>query len=490
MMMAHLRAWVDSDEGRIFVSALLVYLAFWNPWLQSSMTWNFLDAAVSFADTGRWEMAHAGLYEGKDTATTREGRLVSAEPPGMAVLVLPVYLTWRTLAGPAETAGDFQALNGLLAILIGATSAALVAAQVCWLAGWLGASRRSRIMTALLVAFGTPGFFFATGLFKEVVAACAVMTACRLALAPGPSWQRAAAGALAGMATAIVHSIAPLAVLLLGIIVTREGIMPGLGFVAGGAPFAAALGFYNTWLFGRPWLSGYYFVTGLPHMGFVMPKPAVLLDLLIGPSGGLFLYAPFLALAVLGLRPAWNRGRREEAAVAVLLLAGLWVAAAGWQSQFGDRASWAHTLGPRMLFPGIPLFASFAALAVDGVSRRLLLVLAAPSIVCGYLSAQAGFIPETNPFPYAVKTWLSGTGMAVLFKEALPVWSGMETVHTMISRPDVGLGDLGPLLQTADGRALMWHQAMFGAANLLVLAGIGRYLLRLWRPSLDCTGPP
>jgi hypothetical protein len=60
----------------------------------------------------------------------------------------------------------------------------------------------------------------------------------------------------------------------------------------------------------------------------------------------------------------------------------------------------------------------------------------------------------------------------------------------MISRPDVGLGDLGPLLQTADGRALMWHQAMFGAANLLVLAGIGRYLLRLWRPSLDCTGPP
>ena len=53
-----------SDGARIFVTALLVYLAFWNPWLQFSNSDNFVDAAVSLVDTGRWELAHWRLYEG------------------------------------------------------------------------------------------------------------------------------------------------------------------------------------------------------------------------------------------------------------------------------------------------------------------------------------------------------------------------------------------------------------------------------------------
>src|SRR5438445_1766841 len=92
----------QDDAVRIFVTAWLVYAAFWNPWLQSSMTFNFLDAAVSFVDTGRWEMAHPQLYEGKDTATAK-GRLVSAEPPGTAVLIMPFYLGWRFLVGQGDT---------------------------------------------------------------------------------------------------------------------------------------------------------------------------------------------------------------------------------------------------------------------------------------------------------------------------------------------------------------------------------------------------
>ena len=131
---------VRTDAARIFLTAWLAYAAFWNPWLQSSMTANFLDAAVSFVDTGRWEMAHPQFYEGKDTATIN-GRVVSAEPPGTAVLIMPLYLGWRFLVGPVDTPEAFQTLNGALALAVGATTSALVAVQSAWLAGWLRTPR-------------------------------------------------------------------------------------------------------------------------------------------------------------------------------------------------------------------------------------------------------------------------------------------------------------------------------------------------------------
>src|SRR5207247_127313 len=59
----------SSDGARIFLTALLVYAAFVNPTVQNSMTWNYLDAAVSLVDTGRWQVTHAPLYAAQDTAT-------------------------------------------------------------------------------------------------------------------------------------------------------------------------------------------------------------------------------------------------------------------------------------------------------------------------------------------------------------------------------------------------------------------------------------
>ena len=117
-----------SDARRIFVTAWLVYAAFWNPWLQSSMTFNFLDTAVSFAETGRWELLHADFYEGKDTVTVN-GRIVSALPPGMAVLTLPVYLLWRVVIGPIQSVDAFQVFHAFLVLAVGATTSALVAVQ-------------------------------------------------------------------------------------------------------------------------------------------------------------------------------------------------------------------------------------------------------------------------------------------------------------------------------------------------------------------------
>lgn len=133
-----------------------------------------------------------------------------------------------------------------------------------------------------------------------------------------------------------------------------------------------------------------------------------------------------------------------------------------------------------MMFPGIPILAAFAGPHLERISQRVLILLAVPSLACGYLSAQAGLIPGSDLFSYAIKTWLSGTGMGVLFKEALPAWLGVETVHTVVSRPDVSASDLLRLLPTAEGARLAGNQLLLLGANLLVLGGIAWFLLRVW----------
>src|SRR2546426_11063697 len=160
-------AW-RSDGARIFVTALLVYVAFWNPRLQFSNSDNFVDGAVSLVDTGRWELVHWRVYEGKDTATSRAGRVVPGVPFGTSLVIAPVYAVWRVAGGaPVEGWTGLETVNAVVVLLLCAPAMALTAVQVAWLAGWLGASRRGRVLAALLFALGTQAFQFGTMLTKR-----------------------------------------------------------------------------------------------------------------------------------------------------------------------------------------------------------------------------------------------------------------------------------------------------------------------------------
>ena len=470
-----------SDGARIFVTALLVYVAFWNPWLQFSNSDNFVDAAVSLVDTGRWELAHWRLYEGKDTATARDGRVVPGVPLGTALVIAPLYATWRAVGGAAvEGWTGLETVNAVVILLLCAPAMALAAVQVAWLAGWLGATRRGRVLAGLLFALGTQAFQFGTMLTKESLTALAVTLAARLALEEGDARRRAAAGALAGAAVLLTHSAAVLPPLLALVVLVRGGTRDVAAFVLGGLPAALTLGAYDTWLFGAPWRTSYSAITGLATR-FVAPKPAIVADLLVGPRGGVFLYAPFLLAAVPALTAAWRGARRAEAALTVVFFLALVLIGASWQSQFADRASWSHGLGARYLFPALPLLAAFPGAVLERLGRPALLILAVPSLVCGYLGAQAGFAPVPNALPYALKTFVSGTGMGVLFKEALPSWTGLDTLHTVVARPDVSARDLLARLPTQEGLTLTLHQGLFFVLNALVLLGIGRLVARVWR---------
>jgi hypothetical protein len=177
---------------------------------------------------------------------------------------------------------------------------------------------------------------------------------------------------------------------------------------------------------------------------------------------------------------AW-RAHRGETLVTLAAGGALLFAATAWISQAPGSSSYATGLGTRYVFPAVPLLAAFAGVPLERASRRLVAPLVAISLFCAYLSAQAGFIPGGDVLPYALKTWISGTGMGPLFKEGLPAWLGIDTLHTLVSRPDVSARDVLRMLPSAEGLRLARNQAALLAVNLAVAAGVALVVRRMWR---------
>jgi hypothetical protein len=131
------------------------------------------------------------------------------------------------------------------------------------------------------------------------------------------------------------------------------------------------------------------------------------------------------------------------------------------------------------------LLAAFAGPALERVGSGLRWTLGTASIGMTYLVVQAGHIPDPAPLVYAAKTFVSGTGVPVLLKETLPMWLGLETLHTMVSRPDVSARDVLAMLATPTGWRLAGGQALVFALAGGLFAGVALSLRWLW-----ATPPP
>ena len=71
----------------------------------------------------------------------------------------------------------------------------------------------------------------------------------------------------------------------------------------------------------------------------------------------------------------------------------------------------------------------------------------------------------------------------MLFKETLPSALGLQTLHLLLARPDVGARDLPLLLATAAGWRLALNQAVGGAIGAVALAAIAWVIHRVWAPA-------
>jgi hypothetical protein len=480
---------MSSDRGRLFLTALLVYALFVNPVLTNPMTWSALDAAGALIETGRWQVTHADLYGDMDVALSGT-RKVAGPPPGLAILLVPVYAVWRVVAGTVDTTARFEAFHLFATLAIGAVASALAAGEVAALAGWLGASRRGRLWAALLFAFGTPAFLFAVRLFKENVAALVVIVAFRLAMTAATRRERWLAGLLAGLTAIVAYPTGLIAVGLAAVIAARDGRRGLADFVLGWLPPLGGLALYNAWFFGRPWRFAYSSYINLPEaapsVGFTLPDVTVLLNSLVHQREGLLLYSPFLILAVVGLVSAWRAGRRLPVAVVAVFTVLLWAVSAAWLARFPKSFT-----GARYLFAAVPLLAAFAAPVLERSRPAVRWVLAVVSVTLTYLTVQAGHIADPAPLVYSVKTFVSGFGLPVLFKETLPAALGFETLHTMLARPDVTGRDLLALLATPVGWRLALNQLFVVVVAGVVFALAAVVIRRVWaRPAVAVVAAP
>jgi hypothetical protein len=133
------------------------------------------------------------------------------------------------------------------------------------------------------------------------------------------------------------------------------------GWMLAGAPLPLALlAIYQARAFGSPFRNGYAFVSrpefaeGMSHglMGIGLPRPGVLVELLVFRSRGLLYTAPVLLLALVGLgrKVAVDlRARRAEGPLAGAVVLFFLLATAGYYMWYGGSA-----FGPRMVIPALP----------------------------------------------------------------------------------------------------------------------------------------
>ncbi len=328
-----------------------------------------IQTAVAIATTGE-----VGVARGVQTAATPRpgGDAVARYGLGMALVQVPA----AALAPSFERAfgpGGSQSLFLVAPILLGLLSAAAAGRA----AGLLGAGQRGQAIAVLLASLGSPlGAYFASDLSEPLQAAClawAFVASLEARRVPGRRrallWAAlaGAAGAAAVLTKSGLAVVAPLALLpLLGVPFAGPGAPRGARIAAaalGAAPLLAA------WLAGELVRFGGLF-RGYGGEGFSYPFLEGLVRLLVGPNKGLLLFFPSLALAaaeaVRRARAPGDAASGERAATRLEVLGGglplvaLLAVAAPWWAWHGV-AGW----GPRLLVPGLPAVAAFAACALE-----------------------------------------------------------------------------------------------------------------------------
>jgi hypothetical protein len=272
-------------------------------------------------------------------------------PPGVAILALPVLVP-AVLLGVAPSNGTGLLLLGhLVASLIEA-----IVALVLWSVFRRFVSARWSVGLVLLYFLATSVRTVASqALWQHAGAHLAVAVALWLVLDERPASPRRAflAGLALGLGTVARQTIV---LVLAGIVSRRTFIRSVAGFGIGIIPLLV----YNSVAFGDAFEQGY------GSKPFDTPILAGLYGLLLSPSRGLFVYAPYLAFAVAALALAW-RARGQVAtrlrAFSLVALATLLLYAT-YTEWWGGRV-----FGARFLDDLAPVL--FAALAW-GIGRGLL----------------------------------------------------------------------------------------------------------------------
>lgn len=306
-------------------------------------------AAASITDHGWVDLPaiHDDLYVAPD------GRRYTKYPLAN-ILQCGAGLALKTLGG--WIGGQETSVQWLFAGIVPAIWTALVALGFFFVARELGFSLTIATIASLALVFSSPIWSYGREMYSENTQAMAMiwtMWAYLKARRTGARWHYLLGGMFVGLC---IHSKMPLAVMgfasLVFVIMSRPDrkhltrfLLYGLlGFL----PFALAFLGYSWIRYGSFFEVGYD--SGRDSMlGFATPLYSGLHGLLFSPGKSIFVYAPVLVLAPLGLVFAW---RRHKAVViyAAIPVVFIFLIMSKWWSGLGD---WGW--GPRLVVPTYPL---------------------------------------------------------------------------------------------------------------------------------------
>ncbi len=412
-------------ELRIFLTVWIVYAVFAMP-AGGTLPNRYLDSIHSIVNEQRLEIDT--YHENTDDKAFYDGHYYNGALPGPALVGVPAYVVFKgiylivpqsvkNLAGGMQSFKktdsadstfygqvdnvEFFLSHMFLTFTVIASISALGAVFLYKSIRLLSYPTNIAVVLALLYAFSTNVFFYATGYFHHNLSATLGIAAFYLLLAARqkadrPSLRRAAfgAGVLSGSAFLIEYPTiltgAWLGVWLFWAISKRSSGYYLLGFV----PPLLILALNNWLAFDNPFTTSYRYLainnrfhtSGL--FGLTYPRMESLVGLVVGDKSGLFIFAPLAVIGILGIACQILKRKNEQT---VALLCGAIVAS--YLAFYASYSVWdgGSVFGPRFLIPLLPFVFLGVAFATEFVPKWVIGAAAVIGIVFNWLGAQYGY---------------------------------------------------------------------------------------------------
>lgn len=332
----------------------------------------------------RLDLLHAIFKEGRLTINSyhsntldkarKDGAFYSDKPPGLVVAAIPGFAAAFGLLRMASV--DLDSPTGWLvsswiacAFSIALLSAIGACAFCKWLSHWV--TLRTAFLATCGLFLGAAALPYTTMLFPHalvVAMVCVALWVKRLGWPDGEAPTSPGADILAGLclglALASEFTSGLIVLALIAVLYWRQ--RKRMAFFALGAYAPLMLiPVYNFFCFDSPWILGYSQQASFAEMkhglfGIRAPSFTVALQLLFNPAKGLFIWSPWLLLALLGFRPLFFLSPKTFWLVLLVFLLQLTVIS-------GYRWDWpaGYNLTPRYLACIGPLLALPAALAIQ-----------------------------------------------------------------------------------------------------------------------------
>jgi hypothetical protein len=328
------------------------------------------------------------------------GQNYSALAPGTPILALPFMAAAFALEGGFTAYGPALLFSETFVAIAGA-----VAAYLVYKIGALYFRRSTSIFLGLAFAFSTICWPFATYFFQSDVSAMFVLCAAYFALKAGRAGGSAATAAMiSGLAIGISFAVDYVNLVIVPMLLAfliikkweskRSMVKAAAALVLGALPGVALVGAYNFAIFGNPLMSTEQAYLGTTLLGeFSTPLPYGLALNLVSLSRGIFAFAPFAVLGVLGYWDAIkSRGPRGEFLLMLAIFLGILLPYSAWYDPVGGIS-----FGPRFLVAGIPFLLIPAGFIIEQAKGALAYVVYVAFAAGAIINGIAAFVSAVPP---------------------------------------------------------------------------------------------